>query len=118
MLAEGVERGLKVKAMGFTAAKFDPFPGPWRSFVDRRDEDFAIDYVRAMRQALGSKFELLIESHRRHRRGDLFERGILRMSGQARGRHLEPRYLRHGRDYGDARHCGNGAAAGGGDGAT
>ena len=62
---EGVERGLKVKAMGFTAAKFDPFPGPWRSFVDRRDEDFAIDYVRAMRQALGADFELLIEAHRR-----------------------------------------------------
>ena len=51
--------------MGFTAAKFDPFPGPWRSFVDRRDEDFAIDYVRAMRQALGPDFELLIEAHRR-----------------------------------------------------
>ncbi len=30
-IEEGVERGLKVKAMGFTAAKFDPFPGPWRS---------------------------------------------------------------------------------------
>ena len=51
--------------MGFTAAKFDPFPGPWRTFVDRRDEDFAIDYVRAMRQALGADFELLIEAHRR-----------------------------------------------------
>jgi len=64
-IEEGIERGLKVKAMGFTAAKFDPFPGPWRSFVDRRDEDFAIDYVRAMRQALGPDFELLIEAHRR-----------------------------------------------------
>ena len=64
-IEEGVERGLKVKAMGFTAAKFDPFPGPWRSFVDRRDEDFAIAYVRAMRQALGPDFELLIEAHRR-----------------------------------------------------
>ncbi|MGA7866665.1 MAG: mandelate racemase/muconate lactonizing enzyme family protein, partial [Stellaceae bacterium] len=64
-IEEGVERGRKVKAMGFTAAKFDPFPGPWRSFVDRRDEDFAINYVRAMRQALGPDFELLIEAHRR-----------------------------------------------------
>lgn len=64
-IEEGVERGLKVKAMGFTAAKFDPFPGPWRSFVDRRDEDFAIAYVRAMRDALGPEFELLIEAHRR-----------------------------------------------------
>jgi galactonate dehydratase len=62
---EGVERGLQVKAMGFTAAKFDPFPGPWRTYVDRRDEDFAIDFVRAMREALGADFELLIEAHRR-----------------------------------------------------
>ncbi len=64
-IEEGVERGLQVKAMGFTAAKFDPFPGPWRAYVDRRDEDFAIAYVKAMRDALGSDFELLIEAHRR-----------------------------------------------------
>src|ERR1700746_3179611 len=64
-IEDRVERGLQVKAMGFTAAKFDPFPGPWRSFVDRSDEDFAIDYVRAMRQALGSNFELVIEGERR-----------------------------------------------------
>src|ERR1700738_3226974 len=64
-IEDGVERALKVKAMGFTAAKFDPFPGPWRSYVDRKDEDFAIDYVRAMRQALGPDFEILIYAHRR-----------------------------------------------------
>jgi galactonate dehydratase len=64
-IEERVEHGLRVKAMGFTAAKFDPFPGPWRSYVDRRDEDFAIDYVKAMRDALGTDFELLIEAHRR-----------------------------------------------------
>src|SRR4029077_13131249 len=64
-IEEGVERALKVKAMGFTAAKFDPFPGPWRSHVDRKDEDFAIDYVRAMRAALGPDFEILVEAHRR-----------------------------------------------------
>ena len=38
-IEEGVDRGRKVKAMGFTAAKFDPFPGPWRSFVDRRTRE-------------------------------------------------------------------------------
>jgi galactonate dehydratase len=64
-IADGVERAKKIKAMGFTAAKFDPFPGPWRSFVDRRDEDFAIDYVGAVRQALGRDFEILVEAHRR-----------------------------------------------------
>ena len=51
--------------MGFTAAKFDPFPGPWRTHVDRKDEDFAIDYVAAMREALGPDFEILVEAHRR-----------------------------------------------------
>ncbi|MGH7037113.1 MAG: mandelate racemase/muconate lactonizing enzyme family protein [Stellaceae bacterium] len=64
-IEEGVERGLEVKAMGFTAAKFDPFPGPWRTHVDRRDEDFAVRYVAAMREALGPDFEILIEAHRR-----------------------------------------------------
>jgi galactonate dehydratase len=64
-IEEGVARGLEVKAMGFTAAKFDPFPGPWRTHVDRRDEDFALAYVAAMREALGPDFELLVEAHRR-----------------------------------------------------
>ncbi len=64
-IEEGVERGRQIKAMGFTAGKFDPFPGPWRTYVDRKDEDFAIDYVRAMRQALGPDFEILVEAHRR-----------------------------------------------------
>jgi len=62
---ENIGYALKLKAMGFTAAKFDPFPGPWRSFVDPRDEDFAIDFVRRMRDAVGPDFELLIEAHRR-----------------------------------------------------
>jgi galactonate dehydratase len=64
-IADGVERALKVKAMGFTAAKFDPFPGPWRTHVDRKDEDFAIRYVSAVREALGPEFEILVEAHRR-----------------------------------------------------
>ena len=64
-IEQNIERALRVKEMGFTALKWDPFPGPWRSFVDRRDEDFAINYVRAMREALGPNFELLIEAHRR-----------------------------------------------------
>jgi galactonate dehydratase len=62
---DNIARALKVKEMGFTAAKFDPFPGPWRSFVDPKDEDFAIDFVRRLRQAVGPEFELLIEAHRR-----------------------------------------------------
>jgi galactonate dehydratase len=60
-----IEAALKLKTMGFTAAKWDPFPGPWRSFVDPKVEDFAIDYVRRMREAVGPDFDLLIEAHRR-----------------------------------------------------
>jgi galactonate dehydratase len=62
---ENIERARRLKARGFTAAKFDPFPGPWRTHVDWRDEDFAIDFVGRMRDALGPDFELLIEAHRR-----------------------------------------------------
>lgn len=62
---ENIEHALRVKEMGFTAAKFDPFPNPWRTYIDPRDEDFAIDFVRRMREATGPEFELLIEAHRR-----------------------------------------------------
>ena len=62
---ENIGHARKLKQLGFTAAKFDPFPGPWRSFVDPKDEDFAIDFVRRMRDAMGPDFELLIEAHRR-----------------------------------------------------
>ena len=64
-IEDGVDRALKVKAMGFTAAKVDPFPGPWRTHVDRKDEDFAVRYVTALREALGPDFEILVEAHRR-----------------------------------------------------
>ncbi len=60
-----VERALAVKAAGFTALKWDPFPGPWRSFIHREDEEHVVRYVTAMRAALGPEFTLLIEAHRR-----------------------------------------------------
>ncbi|HUB43365.1 MAG TPA: mandelate racemase/muconate lactonizing enzyme family protein [Acetobacteraceae bacterium] len=64
-IEKNVERALKVKAMGFTALKWDPFPGPWRSFIHRQDEDHVVRYVKAMREALGPDFTLLVEVHRR-----------------------------------------------------
>jgi len=64
-IEQNIERALKVKAMGFTALKWDPFPGPWRSFIHREDEDHVVRYVKAMREALGPNFTLLIEVHRR-----------------------------------------------------
>jgi galactonate dehydratase len=50
---------------GFTAMKFDPFPNPWREFIDRDQERQAVAAVRAVRQAVGPKIDLLIEVHRR-----------------------------------------------------
>jgi galactonate dehydratase len=64
-IEQNCERALKVKEMGFTALKWDPFPGPWRSFIHREDEDYVVRYVRKMREALGPEFTLLIEAHRR-----------------------------------------------------
>lgn len=52
-------------ARGFTALKFDPFPGPWRLYVDKTVEDGAVANVRAVREAVGPGVELLIEVHRR-----------------------------------------------------
>jgi galactonate dehydratase len=59
------ERAAAVVARGFTALKFDPFPGPWRTHIDRRTEDEAVARVRAVRTAVGPEVEILIEMHRR-----------------------------------------------------
>ena len=64
-IEQNVERALAVKQAGYTALKWDPFPGPWRSFIHREDEDHVVRYVREMRQALGPEFTLLVEVHRR-----------------------------------------------------
>ena len=47
--------------MGFTALKFDPIPGPWRSFISREVEEEAVENVAAVRQAVGPD----VEMHRR-----------------------------------------------------
>lgn len=64
-IEQNLERALKVKAMGFTGLKWDPFPGPWRNFIHREDEDHVVRYVRMMRETLGPDFTLLVEVHRR-----------------------------------------------------
>jgi galactonate dehydratase len=51
-IEKNVERALAVKEMGYTAVKWDPFPGPWRNFIHREDEDHVVRYVRQMREAL------------------------------------------------------------------
>lgn len=59
------ERAAAVVARGFTALKFDPFPGPWRAYVDRDVERTAVERVRAVREAVGPEVEILVEVHRR-----------------------------------------------------
>ena len=67
-IEQNVERALKVKEAGYTGLKWDPFPGPWRSFIHREDEDHVVRYVKAMRETLGPDFTLLVEAHRGWRR--------------------------------------------------
>lgn len=59
------EMALATVESGFTALKFDPFPGPWRLFVDRKAERTAVANVRAVREAVGSDVDILVEVHRR-----------------------------------------------------
>ena len=62
---ETVERALAVKEKGFTAMKWDPFQGYWRNYITREQEDYAVDCVKAVRDAVGPDVDLLIEVHRR-----------------------------------------------------
>ncbi|WP_293859134.1 mandelate racemase/muconate lactonizing enzyme family protein [uncultured Alsobacter sp.] len=62
---DNIGRAQAVVAKGYRALKFDPLPGPWRTFIHREDEDFAVDYVRRMREALGPAIEIQLDIHRR-----------------------------------------------------
>lgn len=62
---EVAERAVAMVAKGFTALKFDPFPGPWRAFIDRDQEADAVARVRAVREAVGPQVDILVEVHRR-----------------------------------------------------
>jgi galactonate dehydratase len=59
------ERACDVVSRGFSALKFDPFNNPWRTHIGRAEEQVAIDRVRAVREAVGPKVEILVEVHRR-----------------------------------------------------
>jgi galactonate dehydratase len=63
--AELAQRAREVVGRGFTALKFDPNPGPWRTYVSRADEDEAVERVRVVREAVGPDVEVLVEMHRR-----------------------------------------------------
>ena len=62
---EAAEKAVETLKGGFTALKFDPFPGPWRSYISKQDEKAAVEVVKAVREAVGPDIDLLIEVHRR-----------------------------------------------------
>ena len=64
-LPELVQSARETVDRGFTALKFDPIPGTWRTFVDRNVEDEAIARVEAVRSAVGPDVDILVEMHRR-----------------------------------------------------
>lgn len=59
------DKASQVIEMGFTALKFDPIPGPWRTYVSKDVERQTVDNVRAVRQAVGPDIDILVEMHRR-----------------------------------------------------
>ena len=50
---------------GFSAIKFDPVPGPWRTYIPKEHIRRAVKVLRAMRDALGPDVDLLLDIHRR-----------------------------------------------------
>ena len=59
------ERAAAVVERGFSALKFDPFPNPWRAYIDHAAERSAVERVCAVREAVGPEVEILVEVHRR-----------------------------------------------------
>ena len=62
---ELAERAREMVARGFTAMKFDPVPGPWRTYISKEQEREAIERVRVVREAVGPDIDVLVEMHRR-----------------------------------------------------
>ncbi len=58
------EAAARVKEMGYTALKFDPFGSAYR-FFDRAQEDLSVNIIRAVREAVGNDTDILIEGHDR-----------------------------------------------------
>ena len=50
---------------GFTALKFDPVPGVWRTYIPKDHVRHAVKVLRAVRKAIGPDVDILIELHRR-----------------------------------------------------
>jgi galactonate dehydratase len=59
------QKAEQVVARGFTALKFDPVPGPWRTYISRDVERQTVRNVQAVRDAVGPDIDILVEIHRR-----------------------------------------------------
>ena len=55
----------KVVQLGFDALKLDPLPSPWRTWIPKEQEERAVHVVKAVRDAVGPKVDILIDQHRR-----------------------------------------------------
>ena len=62
---QAAEAAAATVAKGFTGLKFDPFPGPWRAWIDKSEETAAVARIAAVREAVGPEVEILVEVHRR-----------------------------------------------------
>ncbi len=58
------EAAVRVKEMGYTALKFDPFGSAYR-FLDSSEERLSLEIIRAVRDAVGDDVDLCIEGHDR-----------------------------------------------------
>ena len=62
---EHAEKASAMVKRGFSAIKFDLFHGPWRSYVNKKDEQMAVENVRAVRDAVGPDVDILVDVVRR-----------------------------------------------------
>jgi len=62
--AEYAERAREVVGRGYRALKFDPFGVAWKD-LSRAEAEAAVEIVAAVREAVGTRIELMIEFHGR-----------------------------------------------------
>jgi L-alanine-DL-glutamate epimerase-like enolase superfamily enzyme len=59
------EKAATIVERGFPSLKFNPFPSPWRVYIDGKTEESAVDRVRAIRKVVGPDIDILVGVHRR-----------------------------------------------------
>ena len=62
---EVAEQAQKMVERGFTGLKIDPLPNAWNMFLSPEEEQYAIDRIKAIREAVGPKVDLMMDCHRR-----------------------------------------------------